>query len=418
MALFQRIKSPFADNEPEAQCPPASEAQSVGEMLRRQRLTLDIDVTVAAAALKIKPTYLAAIEEGCPDRLPGATYALGFVRSYSEYLGLDSREILRRLKLEAAAFNVKPDLTFPMPLGERGLPTGWTLTMATLLAACGYGAWYYLAESERIGADRVIAVPKELLSAKPEADDKTKRTTSVVADSSFAEGLAHTLGSEASRGQPSSGSVVPSHTGASENTVGSDLSRFGLGTKGAGSPPQAGASPLTSERAPTAAPPAVAAMTAAPPSSAPVSVPTTKTSVLPDAAVLPPSRLAGSVTGVKSSDESLPSAPNPATALAAPLVPSGLGAEDYPSRVTVRANAESWIQIRAADRSVVFTGVLKPGEIYRVPYRTGLTLRVGNAGGLDVIVDGKLTSSLGPMGAVRNVPLDPQSLMGQGVDHY
>ena len=418
MALFQRIKSPFADNEPQAQGPPSPEAQSVGEMLRRQRLTLDIDLTMAAAALKIKPTYLAAIEEGCPDQLPGATYALGFVRSYSEYLGLDSREILRRLKLEAAAFNVKPDLTFPMPLGERGVPAGWTLTMAILLAACSYGAWYYLAESERIGADRVAAVPKELLPAKPEADDKTKRTTSVAADPSFAERRAHTLGSEASRGQPGSGSVVAIHTGASDSTVGWDLSRFGPVTNDAGSPPHVGASPLTPAPAPTATPPTVAAMAAAPPSSAPdAAVPTTKSSV-PNAAILPPSREARSVTGGESSDESGHNAPNPATARAAPLALSGIAAEDYPSRVTVRANAKSWIQIRAADRAVVFTGVLNPGDVYRVPYRTGLTLRVGNAGGLDVIVDGKPTSSLGPMGAVRNVSLDPQSLMGQGADHY
>ena len=62
----------------------------------------------------------------------------------------------------------------------------------------------------------------------------------------------------------------------------------------------------------------------------------------------------------------------------------------------MRATADSWIQVRDADHSMLFTGVLKPGESYRVPDRPGLSLRTGNAGGLDVTVDGKPAPALGP----------------------
>ena len=81
------------------------------------------------------------------------------------------------------------------------------------------------------------------------------------------------------------------------------------------------------------------------------------------------------------------------------------------------ATTDSWIQIRDANRSLLFTGLLKPGERYRVPDRPGLLMRVGNAGGLDVTVDGKPVPPLGPAGAVRNVALDPEALAAKSEIH-
>jgi len=40
-----------------------------------------------------------------------------------------------------------------------------------------------------------------------------------------------------------------------------------------------------------------------------------------------------------------------------------------------------------------------------------MSLRTGNAGGLEITVDGQPAPSIGPNGAVRNVPLEPQSLI-------
>jgi cytoskeleton protein RodZ len=57
--------------------------------------------------------------------------------------------------------------------------------------------------------------------------------------------------------------------------------------------------------------------------------------------------------------------------------------------------------------------VLKAGETYRVPGRSGLVLRTGNAGALAIIVDGKQVPAIGPPGALRrNVALDPEALIG------
>ena len=87
------------------------------------------------------------------------------------------------------------------------------------------------------------------------------------------------------------------------------------------------------------------------------------------------------------------------------------GAIDSPARVVIRATADSWVQIRDTGQSTLFSRVLKAGESYRVPDRPGISLRTGNAGGLEITVDGQPAPSIGPNGAVRAVPLEPQFLI-------
>jgi cytoskeleton protein RodZ len=54
---------------------------------------------------------------------------------------------------------------------------------------------------------------------------------------------------------------------------------------------------------------------------------------------------------------------------------------------------------------------LQPNDVFLVPNRPDLALWTGNAGGLQVIVDGTILAPLGTSGAViRGVPLDPASL--------
>jgi cytoskeleton protein RodZ len=80
-------------------------------------------------------------------------------------------------------------------------------------------------------------------------------------------------------------------------------------------------------------------------------------------------------------------------------------------KITIKAVADCWIQVRATDQSIVFSRVLKAGETYAVPQRAGLSLRTGNAGALEVAVDGKTAPSIGGIGALRrDVELDPTEL--------
>jgi cytoskeleton protein RodZ len=367
MALFQRVKTPFAEYGTDGEGPPPAGPRSAGEALRQQREALRRDLKDVAEALRIKPAYLAALEEGRPDRLPGPAYAAGFVRAYGDHLGLDGAEILRRFRLEASGLDAKPDLSFPMPLGEGSVPGGAMLLVALILAICGYGTWYYLSIGERSRPARVTEVPITLLPPKPETP---------------------------------MGRLLPAPMAATAPA---------RNTGPAGSQPSA---PLPASKASgealaadtTVRPPAAATSLAI--SGAPVTISAAASVREPATA----SERPGPGTGRDV-------ASGPALGIESETPPRDYGAVEQPVRIVLRASADSWIQVRDADHSVLYTGVLKLGEAYRVPDRAGLSMRAGNAGGLEVTVDGKPVPSLGPIGAVRNVALDPQLLTAKSTLH-
>ena len=81
------------------------------------------------------------------------------------------------------------------------------------------------------------------------------------------------------------------------------------------------------------------------------------------------------------------------------------------ARIVIRATGESWVQVRDSERVPVMTRILRAGDTYQVPNRAGLTLYTGNAGALELFVDGQTTPQLGRLGAVmRDVALDPERL--------
>lgn len=414
MALFQRIKSsPAGTGEHRALDLQAS--RSAGNALREQRETLGFELADVAAALKIKPAYLSALEEGRADLLPGTVYAVGFVRSYSTFLGLDSDEILRRLKMGTSSFDAKPDLMFPMPLPERSLPGRGAVVAGLILAVSAYAAWYHWSTAERVRPERVAEVPPTLLQ------QQAQPLQSSVAPSPM--GRASPAATNSVQPTDPKSELAPDQAHASGRAPNGKISTVS-NSKVVDTP----ASPVATaviDFAPAISPAAPPAPSSAPPA-LPIAVGSTASSTMATAsgqgapasvsaqgasASVPATTLAATATSSPA-----PSMATSATeALAAPSLlghaGSIYGASAGSSRISLRANADTWIQVRGADRALLFTGLLKPGDTYRVPDQAGLSLRVGNAGGIDIVVDGKSGPSLGPAGAVRTVTLDPQALM-------
>ena len=103
---------------------------------------------------------------------------------------------------------------------------------------------------------------------------------------------------------------------------------------------------------------------------------------------------------------------NPNQTAALPVSPTSAVVAQPASRVVLRATAISWVELRDADGKRVFSRLLKKGETYNVPGRDGITLATGNAGALDILVDGQVIGPLGPMGAVRReVLMEPAALL-------
>jgi cytoskeleton protein RodZ len=139
------------------------EAARVGEELREARNALGVSLEDAAAQLRINKRYLQALEEGRVKDLPGAAYAVGFVRSYATALGLDPDEAVRRFRdVSGTAVTKSGDLVFPEPVPRRGIPTGVLAALGLALAMGGYIAWYqWSGRGERV-VDAVPPLPPRL----------------------------------------------------------------------------------------------------------------------------------------------------------------------------------------------------------------------------------------------------------------
>jgi cytoskeleton protein RodZ len=71
-----------------------SRLPSIGEALRSAREAQGKSVEDAAAATRIRPSYLEALEQERFEQLGGNVYAKGFLRSYARFLGVDPDPLL------------------------------------------------------------------------------------------------------------------------------------------------------------------------------------------------------------------------------------------------------------------------------------------------------------------------------------
>src|SRR6185312_9941376 len=70
----------------------------IGTTLREARIRARIDMSEVEARTKIRAKYLRAIENEEWDLLPGPVYVKSFLRTYGDFLGLDSRTLVDEYK--------------------------------------------------------------------------------------------------------------------------------------------------------------------------------------------------------------------------------------------------------------------------------------------------------------------------------
>jgi cytoskeleton protein RodZ len=348
-----------AENRGIDSTPSVGNTGGVGSLLRETRQKLGCDLPTVATSLRIRQPYLQAIEDGRFEDLPGATYAVGFVRGYAEYLSLDSEEIVRRFKQENAEFANRHELVFPSAVTEGSIPTGALLLFGIVAAALAYGAWYWYQGRQTSIAEAVPQLPERLAA------------------------LIH---------RP-----------------------MGSGSEVVAVPPADGAKPDAA--APAEAPPAPATAAAPAPnltpgptvpglSSAPAAAPSSiSQDVVPPAEDDSPIGTAPTITA----QPAVPAAPPPAPTPAAPSAdqpPAGPAA----GRVALQAIEDCWVQIRDASGQVIHSRLLHKGDTFAVPDQPGLLLTAGNAAALTLLLDGKPTRALGRGKVRRNLSLDPETL--------
>ncbi|MGZ5961892.1 MAG: RodZ domain-containing protein [Rhizomicrobium sp.] len=146
--------------------------ETVGQDLRAARLRRGDDLATVSKVLKIRKDHLEALEEDRLDALPGRTYAVGFVRSYADYLGLDTAQCVERYKAEIAGrsdSNGTPQVTVIDEDEHRRLPQGWKIIATVGVLLMLYGIYYLISSASSMFSQPATPPPPSQMAPKPVA---------------------------------------------------------------------------------------------------------------------------------------------------------------------------------------------------------------------------------------------------------
>ncbi len=470
----------------------------IGTELQAERQRRQFTISDVSSTLRIQQAHLSALEEGRSDDLPGPTYAIGFLRTYSEFLDLDGDEIIRQYKSEGTHKPGERRLVFPEPVEEARRP-GLTLALISLVVAGSvYGGWIFLERRDLLPVEVVAELPQILTPylapaeapvAAPKAAPTPIARMTEVRDGAVAPQQTE-VGDEAvdaasgpatevaviqatiDDGSPASiaanASPAPDNAiqpaipqvqdklvqGEGERAAAADVSGLANLTDG----PVLSASEDSSRAAPAREPaaPIIEAQDGSAPRpvfeatpenmAAETETVVIRRSIVPDvspisvrregsdvdtapampaiqAAIAPPPPPAapaaparplaeGGSEAALNSDEGRASLATATASLG--YRPQAYGASNRDVRVVLRARAESWVQVQGANNELLLTRMLRAGDSYHAPNRTDLVLMTGNAGAIEILVDGEALGTLGPLGQVRrNIKLDAEHLRDQ-----
>jgi cytoskeleton protein RodZ len=327
----------------------------IGRELRAARLARGEDLYDIADILRIRPLYLEALERGDLGPIPGRPYAFGFLKSYADYIGLDGRALVGELKDAAGILPAAPALAYRTPVDEGRSPAKLLGAVSILVAAGLYTGWYAFSSGQLDVAD----LPTDLGQA-----------------------AALLVIGEDVRGRAASGD-------ASDAAVTASSAEAGLSAVVVSTP-----SPSLDELR-LSAPEAAAELVGEP---------------------------APSASDAASAQAAEPSPANAGAMLAAlelehpsPEASRVFGSADDGGRIVILARDSSWIQVRSQGQDFVRTRTLQPGDRLALPNRSDLSLWTGNAGGIDLVVDGRNLGAVGASGqVVRDLALDADAMLGRG----
>ena len=368
---------------------------SLGDIMRGERATMGKSLLDVQRELKIKATYISAIENTDPAAFDTPGFVAGYVRSYARYLNLDPDWAFKTFCDEggfAVAHGMSPDarvrsdrapgvkksqasaskpahlrdpFTEPsvsyLPKGEAVLTRiepraiASIAVLGVLLAGIGYGGWAVLQEVQKVRLTPVDQTPEVLAELDPLAEalslpeDDLGEGTVLAAPTVTPDRLF--------RPEALDVPVLVARDGP--------IAAIDPDTVGALAPERNEG--FIAARAPR-------------PDNLPFSVPGVTNETVGDLAAL-------------DADDLLP--------------PPVQVVEEAEPTVTLFAVRPSWVRVRAADGSVIFEKILDAGERFEVPVtEEPPTLRAGNANSLYLAIG---ETTYGPVGTgpevVKNVAL-------------
>ncbi|MDC7233561.1 MAG: helix-turn-helix domain-containing protein [Spirochaetales bacterium] len=147
--------------------------KSIGETLREAREARGASIKQISQDSNISKEYLTALEEENFDIFPAETYLLGFLRNYSEYLGLDTEKTIALYK----NYKISEE---PAPLEElvgtthhNRVPARLIVIVLLLLILGGGGGWFFLRglSAERPAVQEAEPVGRESIQYRLDEDE-------------------------------------------------------------------------------------------------------------------------------------------------------------------------------------------------------------------------------------------------------
>lgn len=202
-----RGNSPSQSHDESVALPPGFDDPDIrlGDLMRGERATLGKSLLDVQRELRIRASYVAAIENCDISAFDTPSFIAGYVRSYARYLGLDSDWTFRRFCQESgfqpthgmasAAAGPKPQrrpsdpaeaLANPHPIFLPQPESIWSsfepraigsvLVMALLACGLGYGGWSVLQEVQKVNLTPGEQAPGVIASLDPVQDASTPET--------------------------------------------------------------------------------------------------------------------------------------------------------------------------------------------------------------------------------------------------
>jgi cytoskeletal protein RodZ len=341
----------------------------LGDVMRGERATLGKSLIDVQRELKIKATYIAAIENADAAAFDTPGFIAGYVRSYARYLGLDPEWAWEKFCLEAGfeqPHGLSARASSPRPARKTGLEAlgdpnasfvpraespfaqielralGSIAVLVALIGALGYGAWAVVQEVQRVELAPVDRAPGVVASL---------------------DGLPR---AGAGPGQPADEAVAGVDLIAPAPDAAEALNRLYR-------PPALDVPILIARDGPIAA------------------VEPGSVGALADARPAVPSATAPAGSAAPAD----PAAAAAAVAAADPVAPQVV-ADDAPD-LQLLAVRPAWVRVTAADGTVLLEKILEPGERWTIPAtEEPPTLRAGNSGAIYFAVAGQTYGPAAP----------------------
>ncbi len=150
----------------------------IGPTLRETRMRQRLDITQVEAATKIRAKYLRALENEEWDQLPGPTFVRTFLRTYGDYLGLDSKMLVEEYKQRFQRPTPQELLPFSPRTAGRRQRRAFAIPPFVIIGACVVvllGALFAIGTFWDDDPGESAATPTATATATPERSAKKKR---------------------------------------------------------------------------------------------------------------------------------------------------------------------------------------------------------------------------------------------------